>query len=67
MVDERAFRCVAYSHFESHHFLSTCSHFFRSHLPGSGGVDDPFSMHSAEPVVSGEKWVATRWFAEEKE
>jgi hypothetical protein len=35
---------------------------FWSGLPG-GGADDR-SMHAAEPVRAGEKWIATRWCCE---
>lgn len=27
----------------------------------TGGVEDPRSLHEAEPIVEGEKWIATKW------
>eukprot|EP00955_Chlamydomonas_euryale_P040447 351697-Chlamydomonas_euryale.AAC.9 len=35
---------------------------FWSALPN--GLEDPCSLHSAEPVGAGEKWIVTRWFKE---
>ena len=26
-----------------------------------GGVEDVRSLHEAEPIVEGEKWIATKW------
>eukprot|EP00210_Caulerpa_lentillifera_P003128 g2988.t1 len=36
--------------------------FFWSRL--ANGDDDKHSLHAAEPVIEGEKWIATRWFRE---
>ena len=27
-----------------------------------GGVEDVRSLHEAEPIVEGEKWIATKWW-----
>jgi len=31
---------------------------------GREGREDPAAAHSAEPVVHGTKWIATRWYRE---
>ena len=31
------------------------------------GVEDPRSLHEAEPIVAGEKWIATKWLQVEEE
>lgn len=33
---------------------------FWSRLPS--GAEDAASLHAAEPVVEGQKWIVTRWF-----
>lgn len=35
---------------------------YRSRLPN--GEEDRASLHGGEPVLRGEKWIATRWFKE---
>lgn len=36
--------------------------FFWSRLPN--GEEDRMSLHAAEPIIMGEKWIATRWMQE---
>jgi hypothetical protein len=33
----------------------------------SGGIEDVRSLHEAEPVIEGEKWIATKWLREDED
>jgi len=38
--------------------------FFHNVLPS--GVEDPLTLHAGNPVLEGEKWIATRWIRKNK-